>query len=231
MTNPDITPHQADKHQIDPAFSPWVPKILHPLGQYLLLPGFFREIEITGKEHIPYTGAVILAPTHRARWDSFLVPYAVGPYVTGRNPRFMVSADEMTGIQGWVVRRMGGFAVDTTKPGIASIRHSVDLLHQGEMLTIFPEGNIFRDGTLHPLKKGLARIAMQAVSLKPELDLKILPIGIEYEHPVPKLRTRASIRLSAPLQVQDYQQFSSKIGAEKLHQDLTTALLGLHKTV
>ncbi len=189
-----------------------------------MLPGFFREIEVIGQEHIPQTGAVILAPTHRARWDSFLIPYAAGPYVTGRNVRFMVSIDEMTGIQGWFVRRLGGFPIDTTKPGIGSIRHSVELLHQGEMLTIYPEGNIFRDGTLHPLKKGLARIAIQSVSLKPDLDLKVIPICLNYEQPVPKFRSRASVRIGKPLQVQNYQHLSSKVGAEQLHQDLTRSL-------
>ncbi|WP_310428709.1 1-acyl-sn-glycerol-3-phosphate acyltransferase [Chamaesiphon sp. VAR_48_metabat_135_sub] len=227
-TTPADTSLQSNR-QIESGFSPWLTKIVYPIGNYLLLPGFFREIEIIGKEYIPHTGAVILAPTHRARWDPLLIPYAVGPYVTGRSSRYMVSADEMTGVQGWFVRRLGGFAIDTNKPSIASIRNSVELLHNGEMLTIFPEGNIFRDGTLHPLKKGLTRIAMQAESLKPGLDLKVIPISFHYEHPEPRFRGRVSIRIGAPLQVQTYQQFSSKTGAEKLHEDLTRSLLDLNQ--
>jgi 1-acyl-sn-glycerol-3-phosphate acyltransferase len=171
-TNPQLS----IDHQIPTGISGWLTKIIYPLGQYVVLPGFFREIEIIGREYLPQTGAVILAPTHRSRWDPILVPYAVGPYVTGRSSRFMVSIDEVKGIQGWFVRRLGGFAIDTNKPSIASIRHSVELLHAGEMLTIFPEGNIFREGTLAPLKKGLSRIAMQAESSKPGLDLKIIPV-------------------------------------------------------
>lgn len=138
----------------------------------------------------------------------------------------MVSADEVTGVQGWFVRRLGGFAIDTNKPSIASIRHSVELLHDGEMLTIFPEGNIFRDGNLAPLKKGLARIAMQAESMKPGLDLKIIPVRFNYEQPIPKFRGKVSIEICPPLAVQAYQQFSTKTGAEKLHQDLTRSLEG-----
>jgi 1-acyl-sn-glycerol-3-phosphate acyltransferase len=187
----------------------------------------FREIEVIGQEYIPYSGAVILAPTHRTRWDTFITSYAVGPYVTGRNSRFMVSVNETQGIQGWFVRRLGGFAIDPEKPGIASIRHSVELLQNGEMLTIFPEGNLFRDGKLHPLKEGLSRIAMQAVSLKPDLDLKIIPINLDYEHPSVRFRDRVSIELGKPLQVNDYQQFSNKTGAKKLHTDLTQALENL----
>jgi 1-acyl-sn-glycerol-3-phosphate acyltransferase len=210
--------------QILPGISGWLTKIIYPLGQYIVLPGFFREIEIIGKEYIPHTGAVILAPTHRSRWDPILVPYAVGPYVTGRSSRFMVSIDEVKGIQGWFVKRLGGFAIDTNKPSIASIRHSVELLHAGEMLTIFPEGNIFREGTLAPVKKGLSRIAMQAESSKPGLDLKVIPIRFNYEQPIPKFRGKVSIEICQPLAVQTYQQFSTKTGAEKLHQDLIRSL-------
>jgi 1-acyl-sn-glycerol-3-phosphate acyltransferase len=223
LTTTDPTNSQLSQSKI----SPWLQQIIHPLGQYLVVPTFFGKIRVFGRENVPRTGAVILAPTHRTRWDPILVPYAVGPYVTGRSSRFMVSADEMKGIQGWFVRRLGGFPVDTNKPGIASIRHSVELLHAGEMLTIFPEGNIFRDGTLHPLKKGLARIATHAVSLQPDLDLKVIPIALNYQHPTARFRDRVSIHIGTPLDVQSYLEFSSKQGAEQLHQDLTRSLENL----
>ena len=230
MAGSELTNPQADNSKLQSSqpvqsrVSPWLTKIIHPLGRYIVLPGFFREIEIIGKEYIPHTGAVILAPTHRTRWDALLTAYAVGPYVTGRNSRFMVSVNEMQGLQGWFVSRLGGFAIDTLKPSPAVIRHSIELLHQGEMLTIFPEGTMFRDGILHPVKEGLTRIATQALSLKPDLDLKIIPINLDYEDLYPKFRDRVTIELGKPLQVNDYQQFSSKTGAKKLHQDLVRSL-------
>jgi 1-acyl-sn-glycerol-3-phosphate acyltransferase len=225
LTNPQSNHAPLQSSQpVQSRISPWLTKIIHPLGRYIVLPGFFREIEILGTEYTPHTGAVILAPTHRTRWDALLIAYAIGPYVTGRSSRIMVTTDEMKGIQGWFLRRLGCFEIDTTKPSPAVIRHSIELLHQGEMLTIFPEGNLIRDRVLHPVKEGLTRIAMQAVSLKPDLDLKILPINLDYEHPYPKFRDRVTIELGKPLQVNDYQQFSSKTGAKKLHQDLTRSL-------
>jgi 1-acyl-sn-glycerol-3-phosphate acyltransferase len=230
MTGSELTNPKSDNSTLQSSqpvqsrVSPWLTKIIYPLGQYIVLPSFFREIEIIGKEYTPHTGAVILAPTHRTRWDALLIAYAIGPYVTGRSSRIMVTADEMKGIQGWFLRRLGCFEIDTTKPSLAVIRHSIELLHQGEMLTIFPEGNLIRDRTLHPIEQGLTRIATQAVSLKPDLDLKILPINLDYEHPYPKFRDRVTVELGKPLQVNDYQQFSSKTGAKKLHQDLVRSL-------
>jgi 1-acyl-sn-glycerol-3-phosphate acyltransferase len=228
LTNPKSNNSPLQSSQpVQSRVSPWLTKIIHPLGRYIVLPGFFREIEIIGTEYMPHQGAVILAPTHRTRWDALLTAYAIGPYVTGRSSRFMVSVNEMQGLQGWFVRRLGGFAIDTTKPSPAVIRHSIELLHQGEMLTIFPEGGeriTFRDRALYPLKEGLARIATQAVSLKPDLDLKIIPINLDYEDLYPKFRDRVTVELGKPLQVNDYQQFSSKTGAKKLHQDLVQSL-------
>jgi 1-acyl-sn-glycerol-3-phosphate acyltransferase len=238
MTGSELTNSKSDNSPLQSSqlvqsrVSPWLSKIIYPLGQYIVLPGFFREIEIRGKEYTPHTGAVILAPTHRTRWDALLIGYAIGPYVTGRSSRIMVTTDEIKGIQGWFLRRLGCFEIDTTKTSLAVIRHSIELLHQGEMLTIFPEGNLIRDRMLHPLKEGLTRIAMQAVSLKPDLDLKILPINLDYEHPYPKFRDRVTVELGKPLQVNDYQQFSSKTGAKKLHQDLIQSLEDLmHKAL
>jgi 1-acyl-sn-glycerol-3-phosphate acyltransferase len=76
-------------------------------GNYLVLPAFFSKITVTGQENIPLTGGVILAPTHRSRWDALILPYAVGRLVSGRDLRFMVSANEMKGVQGWFIRRLG----------------------------------------------------------------------------------------------------------------------------
>ncbi|HEY9812864.1 MAG TPA: 1-acyl-sn-glycerol-3-phosphate acyltransferase, partial [Candidatus Sericytochromatia bacterium] len=84
----------------------WLKSIVYPVSRYGLLPFYFSRIEVTGQENLPTEGAVILAPTHRARWDAFVVPYATGPYVTGRDLRFMVSANEMEGLQGWFVQRL-----------------------------------------------------------------------------------------------------------------------------
>ena len=134
----------------------WLTSVIYPLGRRIVIPFYFRQLKVTGQENIPKTGSVILAPTHRSRWDALLIPYAAGKPVTGRDLRFMVSEDEVKGIQGWFIRRMGGFPVNTRHPGIGSIRHSVELLRNGEALVMFPEGNIFRETHVQPLKFGEA---------------------------------------------------------------------------
>ncbi|BAB76570.1 lysophospholipid acyltransferase family protein [Anabaena sp. FACHB-709] len=207
--------------------SPWLSPVLYFVGNYFLLPSFFGRISITGQENIPKTGPVILAPTHRARWDSLLLPYATGRYVTGRDLKFMVTKTECRGLQGWFVRRMGGFPIDTQHPAVSTLRHAVELLQQGQMLVIYPEGNIFRDGKLHPLKSGISRLALSAESSHPGLGVKILPISINYSQPYPCWGTDVSIHIGSPINVQDYTKGKVKQNAKRLTEDLARDLQSL----
>jgi 1-acyl-sn-glycerol-3-phosphate acyltransferase len=188
------------------------------------MPLYFRKLKVVGQENIPKTGPVILAPTHRSRWDALTIPYAAGKPITGRDLRFMVSEDEVKGLQGWFIRRMGGFPVNTKHPGISSLRHSVELLRNGETVVIFPEGNIFREGPVQPLKPGMARIALQVEASQPGIDLKIVPISIRYSQPVPHWRCDVTVTIGSPISVANYCSKSAKKSAQKLTKDLEIAM-------
>lgn len=215
--------HQPDDHTTSQV-SGWLSPLLYLLGRHFLLPFFFREIQIIGQENIPLTGPVILAPTHRSRWDSLLLPYATGRCATGRDLRFMVSINECQGLQGWIVKAMGGFPIDTQHPAIASLRHAIELLEQGEILVIYPEGDIYRDGKLHPLKPGIARLSLIAESSHPGLNIKILPISINYGQPYPQRGTRVKISIGTTLNVADYAVGRVKQKAQNLTSDIALVL-------
>lgn len=216
--NPKVAPASISR------VSPWLAELIYPVGRYLVLPFYFGRIEVIGQENLPATGPVIIAPTHRSRWDALLVPYATGRTATGRDLRFMVSVDEVRGIQGWFIRRMGGFAIDTKHPTVSTLRHGVEILHAGEMLVIFPEGNIFRDGSLHPLKPGLARLALSAESSRPGLGVKIVPISLHYSQAFPQWGCNVVIRIGSALEVENYNTGALKQDAKQLNHDLTLAL-------
>lgn len=240
------TPTAAKIVPVTSRISPWLSGVAYPLGRYVVLPFYFGHIEVTGREHLPTEGPIILAPTHRSRWDAFMVPYAAGHDITGRHLRFMVSANEVTGLQGFFIRRFGGFPVDTEHPAISSLRHGVELLRSGEILVIFPDGNIYRDSGIQPLKPGLARMALQAevgagsvdsshnhtdISAKTpstKLGTKIVPMTIKYSQPVPQWGCDVQIRIGSPLQVADYCTTSVKKSAQRLTSDLETALKNLY---
>lgn len=183
---------------------PWLSKIVYALGKKLVLPFYFKKITITGQKNIPRNGALIMAPTHRSRWDALVVPYAVGQLSSGRSPHFMVSANEMKGIQGWFIRRLGGFPVNTEHPGMESLQHSFELLCQGEMVVIFPEGGIFRTEEVQPLKRGVAKIALDTEEMKPDVEVKILPVKVAYDQEIPRRGASVTVNIGKPLVVKNY---------------------------
>lgn len=211
-------------NSITSRFSPWLTPIAYPLACRVILPTYFRDIEVVGRHNLPTTGPVILAPTHRSRWDALMIGYAAGRWVTGRDLRFMVSENEVSGLQGWFIRRLGGFPLNPDKPAIGSLRHGLEILLSGEVLVIFPEGAIFRDYQVHTLKPGFARMALQAEAMKSGLGIKIIPISMHYETPDVRWRSRVSIRIGAPLNVSDYSGPAIKQQARVLTDDLRSAL-------
>ncbi len=204
--------------------SPWLAPLMYGLGEKVILPAYFSKIEVIGQENIPTVGPVVLAPTHQARWDSLVVGL-VGKRA-GRYLRFMVTADECTGLQGWFIKRLGGFPVHVRSPSVKTLRHGVHLLQEKEMLVIYPEGNIFRD-RINPLKPGLARLALRAERSCPNLDVKIVPISLEYSEPCPKWRGTVQVRIGKPISVADYKAGSSKLQSKQLTADLQSDLMAL----
>ena len=148
-----------------------------------------------------------------------MICLAAGRYATGRDVHFMVSANEVRGLQGWFVRRLGGFPIDTRRPGIASLRYGIELLEQQRALTIFPEGDIFRDGTLHPLKKGLARMAAYTLDNQPEQGLKdipIVPIHLQYGPRGAVFGSAIAITIGQPVSTRACQGHSLKITSKNI---------------
>jgi 1-acyl-sn-glycerol-3-phosphate acyltransferase len=207
-------------------FSSWLVPLCYALCR-LILPLFFKRIEIVGQENLPLENSVVLAPTHRSRWDGILVAFATGRLVTGRDMHFMVTSDEAIGLQGWILKRLGGFPINPKNPSVASLRYGIKVLQDREMMVVFPEGNIFRDRHIQPLKPGLIRLALQAESTQPGLGVKVVPITMSYSHRIPRWGCEVTIRIGKPIEVANYKNENSKQNAKQLAGDLTTALEGL----
>ncbi|MEB3292008.1 MAG: 1-acyl-sn-glycerol-3-phosphate acyltransferase [Synechococcales bacterium] len=225
-----IIPSADREGAVQSHLSPWLSACVYPLGQKLVLPSYFGKIQVIGQENLPKTGSVILAPTHRSRWDAIMVPYAAGYQVTGRHLRFMVTQDEMRGLQGWFIRRLGGFPVDTRRPSVASLRHGIELLHQGEMVVIFPEGGGLLDNRrclLNRLHPGLARLAIQAVTSQPSNPVQVVPIAIDYERFNINWGCPVTIRIGEAMSVSSYITGNSKKDAKRLTEDLGSRLRSL----
>lgn len=167
--------------------------------QDIVLRHYFRERIVLGQDNLPKQGPVLLAPTHRSRWDALMLPMAAGRRVTGRDCRFMVTLDEMKGLQGWFLHRLGCFPVDQVKPSLTSLRYAIDLMADGQQVVVFPEGKINRSEEPIELFQGLARLAQLAQNQN--IDVQIVPVGLGYSEVIPKACGRASICFAEPMKI------------------------------
>lgn len=168
----------------------------------------------------------MLASKHFSRWDPLVL------WLLSTEPlRFMTNANQFAGLQGWLIRRLGAYPVELAHPQLSSLRHTVELLHAGHKLVIFPEGGIVRDQPIRPLKTGLARLVLQAEATDPRSrDIPIVPIALRYD-PGASAGATILVHIGSPLYTQPYRQGNDKQTAQVLTQALEASLLtGLEAT-
>ena len=170
---------------------------------------------------IPKNSSIILAPTHRSRWDGLVLTMAMGRKITNKDCRFMVTKSEMRGIQGWFLKRLGCFSINQLSPSLSTLRYAIDLIEQGEQLVVFPEGKINRYGKKLVLKEGLYRLAKLAT--KKTDSIIIIPIGIAYSNISPKFRSKFCLAFGQTISVNDYLKFTIKEFNRLLHQEMIKA--------
>ena len=175
--------------------------------QDIVLRFFFSKRKIINNGFsFPINTSVILAPTHRSRWDGLVLTMATGRRVTKKDCRFMVTKSEMSGLQGWFLKRLGCFSINQLSPSLSALRHSIDLIEKGEQLVVFPEGRINKYGKKLVLKEGLYRLARLAT--RKAKSIVIIPIGIAYSEVSPKFRGECCLSFGKPLAVNDYLEFT-----------------------
>ena len=166
--------------------------------QDILLRIFFKKTNIIKSSFsISNNSSIILAPTHRSRWDGLILTMAMGRRVTKKDCRFMVTNSEMRGIQGWFLKRLGCFSINQISPSFSVLRYAVNLIVKKKQLVVFPEGRINKYGKKIALKEGLFRLARLAT--KKTNSITIIPIGIAYSEVNPRFRSKVSLCFGEPL--------------------------------
>ena len=119
-----------------------------------------QRIVLTGTEHVPRSGGVLLACNHVSYVDFIYGGLAANP--SGRLVRFMAKREIFDHpVGGPVMRSMHHIEVDRGE-GLASFHKAVDYLRAGEAVGIFPEATISRALVLKEFKTGAVRIAAEA---------------------------------------------------------------------
>jgi glycerol-3-phosphate O-acyltransferase / dihydroxyacetone phosphate acyltransferase len=181
----------------------------------LALRGFYRRVEITGRERLVEDRPVLVVANHfNALLDPVLVMYAMREL-----PRFVAKAAlwrprwarPLLWLAGMVPIHRPQDGGDTAgNQGV--FRSCAEQLARGTTVALFPEGGVSPIPALQPLRTGAARIALSARSAGTD-GLVILPIGLTYEDKV-ALRSRALVRIGAPIDVDGHLDASGRSDAD-----------------
>jgi len=134
-----------------------VPEYLLRFVAFLLTRVVYR-FRATGTEHIPTQGAAILVCNHVSFIDPVLM-MAASP----RPIRFLMDHQIFKSpLLGWLFRLVKAIPIASQKDDPvtyeAAFAQARAVLDDGELLCIFPEGGITRDGTLQPFKGGVMKL-------------------------------------------------------------------------
>lgn len=132
-----------------------------------MLVRLFTRMRVDGREHVPRTGAFVLAPVHRSYVDS-----PIAACLTRRRLRFMGKDSVWTSRPiGWLASALGAFPVTRGTADREALSRCVAVLEAGEPLVLFPEGERKSGPTVQPLFDGAVYVAVRA-------GVPIVPVGI-----------------------------------------------------
>jgi 1-acyl-sn-glycerol-3-phosphate acyltransferase len=166
-----------------PALAWAIIRLLGRLAFFLL-----ARIEVRGRENMPAKGAFIVAPNHLSWFDVPLVPAFMK-----RQPLTMAKEELFHSRIGWLVRFMGGFPVKRGEADRQAIRIADELLKEGDVLFIFPEGTRSKTRKLAKGHSGLGMLALRS-------GAPVIPVAITgTENLFKKFRPRVTLTFGEPM--------------------------------
>jgi 1-acyl-sn-glycerol-3-phosphate acyltransferase len=131
---------------------------LYTLFEWVRFRSWFSRLyrlEVSNPERIPATGPVILVANHESMLDPWLLALA-----TPRPVRYMAKAELWrSGLVRPVMDALGTFPVERGIGDTAAVGRAAELLADGELLGIFPQGTCL-PYRIRPWLRGAARLAI-----------------------------------------------------------------------
>ena len=150
------------------------------------------RLHATGIENLPERGFV-LAANHTSNFD----PWPLGlPLFPRRQLRFMAKSELFNPLLGPILKAGGAFPVRRGEGDFEAIQRAVELVQEGEVVVMFPEGTRRKKGLRKKYEPrahtGAARIALTAKAPLVPAAIKgtdrlsrLPPLRVAYGEPVP----------------------------------------------
>ncbi|HEY9152852.1 MAG TPA: lysophospholipid acyltransferase family protein [Anaerolineales bacterium] len=126
------------------------------------------DVKVTGLENIPPTGAFVITTNHLGLLDAAMLYY-----ILDRNDVFLPVAEkwEKNALFRWLAKYGNWVFIDRYNPDLKALRKIINLMEQGKILVIAPEGT-------RSLTAQMAEGKLGAGYLAAKLNRPILPAGM-----------------------------------------------------
>lgn len=192
------------------------------------LVNYHRSIKVYGLKNVPKNKPVLFLPNHQnALIDVLLI--AVN---CNRKPFFLARSDVFSGsllnklfsyLRMIPIYRMRD-GRDKLSKNDAVFDACARILNKGEALVLFPEGNHNLQRRVRPLSKGFTRVLFRALELYPDLDVQIVPVGLNYRDAL-TFPDAASVYYGKPISVGEFYDADNMPGSANSIRDMVTGSL------
>lgn len=181
------------------------------------------RLRARGVEHLP-EGGFVLAANHTSNFD----PWPLGiPLWPQRQLRFMAKSELFNPLLAPFLRAAGAFKVRRGEGDIEAVRTAVELVKDGEIVVMFPEGTRRQKGLR---KKRVARAHTGAARIALGAGAPLVPAAIKGTDRLSRLGPLRVV-YGEPLDLSDLEGLDQKTSSEQATERLMARIEELHSTL
>jgi len=189
---------------------------------------YFKKLLISGTENIPKDKAILFVANHQ---NALIDPLLIGA-VTPRELNFLTRADVFNKpIIKALLSSVNMLPIYRIKDGMTSLAKNEEvfqkcykILDKHGTVLIFPEGNHNIKRRLRVLSKGFTRIIFGSLQNNPDLEIVVLPIGINYTN-AKKYASSVHLVYGKPIPVNEQHKDSAlNVASSHLKDEVSEAL-------
>lgn len=184
----------------------------------------YIRLQTIDVKNIPEEGGVILAPNHPSDLDSFILGVAINRqlHTMGKEELFRKR------FVGFIFRKLNAFPVRREEFDREAVRTAINILKDGNVIDMYPEGTVSLDGSLQEPKSGTAFIALQAKSAVVPVAIigsfNVMSKGQRFPRP-----HKVTLKFGKPLYFDEYYDMpyskeTLKVVTEKIMNEIKTLL-------
>lgn len=159
------------------------------------------RLHVEGRENVPQTGAIIVAPNHKSDWD----PPLIGVAFNTRIIHYMAKEELFKNpFLGWLIRQFGTFPVKRGTVDRTAIRQALRELKAGNPLGIFPEGTRIRREGLGRFHSGMASLALMT-------GTPVVPVAVIGSRWMPHKKGPLAVLIGKPVEVKKQRPTDEKV--------------------